>query len=306
MNFADPGLGSLLAVWANSGDLRTRAEAHNILFEERLGQDRLGVFEALLSGSCPDYERLKLQLLDFVGTYVEVARPNAPLTFTKMNVGGAMTKPSPEQKLIRVENLTRRLDSTALTLLDLQRCLASTKPDEMALLEDFVNQWNRDRDNRPAFAAFKDQLLDEVGDANWPHRLRDRLGLAHYSPAGGKLAVALVEYTVGEVLDEAAGSPDIAYPFCIPTFLDFRSNSQFFPTPRELSAGAPMALFEIWSDEVLIAEVLHSRLTYRPHHIIKLGEISLGVPETDFRMMRNNHLAALQMAAARDDFGKEI
>jgi len=81
---------------------------------------------------------------------------------------------------------------------------------------------------------------------------------------------------------------------------------QFFPTPRELAAGAPMALFVIWSDEALIAEVLHSRLTYRRHHIISFGEITLDVPEVDFRTLRNNHLAALQVAAVRDDFGEEL
>jgi len=306
MIFADPGLNSLLVDWGNSGELRTRAEAHNIVFEERLGRNRLDAFEAFLSDSCADYEELKRQLSEFVTTYMEVGEPRMPPTFTNENVGAGMTEPSPEQKLIRVENLTRPLENAGLTLAELQRCVASTDPAEMALVDDFVNQWNRDRDNRPAFAAFKDQLLAEVCDADWPHRLRDRLGLTHLAPAGGTLAVAVMEYTVEDVLDEAAGSSDIVYPFCTPTFLDIRPSSQFFPTPKELSAGAPMALFEIWSDEDLIAEVIHPRLTYRPHHIAKLGEISFGVPATDFGTMRNNHLAALQLAAVRDDFGEEI
>ena len=67
-----------------------------------------------------------------------------------------------------------------------------------------------------------------------------------------------------------------------------------------------MALFEIWSDEDLIAEVLHSRLTYQRHHIKKFGEITLDGPEVDFRTLRNSHLAALQVAAVRDDFGEEL
>ena len=117
---------------------------------------------------------------------------------------------------------------------------------------------------------------------------------------------AFLRYTVEEVLTEASRSPDIAYPFCVPTFLDSTPNSQFFPTPKELPAGAPMALFEISSDDELIAEVLHSRLTYRRHHIAKLGEIASDGPTADFRTVRNNHLAALQLAAVRDNFGEEL
>ena len=169
-----------------------------------------------------------------------------------------------------------------------------------------MDLWNLARDNRPAFAAFQDQLWPEIKHAAWPHKLRDRLGLAHYGVGGGPLSVALVEYTVDEVLREAAGSPDIAHPFCVPTFLDARPSSQFFPTPKELPAGAPMALFVIWSDEALIAEVLHSRLSYRRHHIKKFGEITVDGPEVDFRTLRNSHLAALQVAAVRDDFGEEL
>ena len=202
--------------------------------------------------------------------------------------------------------LAERVANAGLTLADLGRSLASTEPAEKALLEDFLDRWNLARDNRPTFAAFKDELLQEIGDITWPDKLRDRLGLAHYVAVGGTLVVALMEYTVEEVFTEAARSPDIAYPFCVPTFLDSKLDSQFFPTPRKLGAGAPMALFEIWSDDELIAEVLHSRLTYGPHHIAKLGEITSDGPRTDFKTMRNNHLAALQVAAVREDFGEEV
>ena len=306
MNFATPDLDSLLDAWATSTDLRARAEAHNIAFEERLDQNRLDVFEMSVSGPCSGYEDLRRYLSDFVTTYVEVAEPHVPPTFLTENSGASMTQPSPEQSLVRIENVTRHLANAGLTLADLEGSLASTDPAEKATLEDFLDQWNRARDNSPTFAAFKDQLLFEIGDAEWPHKLRDRLGLAHYSVAGGPLDVALMEYTVEEVLTEAGRSPDIAYPFCVPTFLDSKPSSQFFPTPKELPAGAPMALFEIWSDEQLIAEVLHSRLTYHADHIVKLGQIVTDGPMADFKSVRNNHLAVLQLAAVQDDFGEEL
>lgn len=306
MNFANPDLGSLLDAWATSFNLRARAEAHNIAFEERLDRNRLDAFERSVPGACSDYEDLRRALTDFVATYVQVAGSHVPTAFMAGNSGTSMTQPSLEQKLVRLEDLTGHLANTGLTLADLERSHVATEPAERATLEDFLDRWNLARDNRPTFAAFKDELLFEIGDAEWPRKLRDRLGLADYGAAGGPLIVALMEYSVEDVLTEAASTTEIAYPFCVPTFLDSRPNSQFFPTPKELPVGAPMALFEIWSDDDLIAEVLHSRLTYDRHHITKLGEIALDGPAADFKTVRNNQLAVLQLATVRDDFGEEL
>ena len=306
MNFTDAELSLLLDAWTTSGDLRERAEAHNIAFEERLDRNRLDAFENAIEGPCSDYRNLRCELSNFVATFIEVAAPHVPPTFGIPDCGASMGKISPEQKLLRIENITLHLVYAGLTLADLERSLSSTDSAGKATLEDFLDRWNRERDNRPTFAAFADQLLPEIGDAEWPYKLRDRLGLAGYVPDGGPLAVALMEYTVEDVLAEAARSPETAYPFSVPTFLDLKPSSQFFPTPKELPAGAPLALLEIWSDEELIAEALHSRLTYSWRHIAKLGEITSDGPGTDFRMMRNNHLAALQVAALREDFGEEL
>ncbi len=306
MNFTDPELSSLLNAWTASPDLRERAEAHNIVFEERLDQHRMDAFERSVKRPCTNHMDLRRQISEFVTTYMEVATPHVPETFRAPNSGASMGPISPEQKLVRIDNITGHLANSGLTLTDMAESHSSTDPAVSAKLEVFLDNWNLARDSRPTFAAFKDQLWPEIKHAAWPHKLRDRLGLAHYGAAGGPLSVALMEYTVDEVLREAARSPDIASPFCVPTFLDSKPSSQFFPTPKELPAGAPMALFEIWSDEALIVEVLHSRLTYRRHHIAKLGEITLDGPEVDFKTMRNNHLAALQLAAVRDDFGEEL
>lgn len=306
MHFTDQQLRTVFETWVTAVDLRERAEAHNIAFEERLDQHRLTKFERSLKTPCTDHIYLRRQLSEFVATFIEVAEPHIPLTFQTQNGGASMGKISPEQKLVRIENITRHLSNSGLTLTELADSLASADPAVSAKSEIFINQWNLARDNRPTFAAFKDQLLAEIGDSEWPHKLRDRLGLAHYGTGGGPLIVALMEYTVYDVRTEARRSPDIEYPHCIPTFLDAKPSAQFFPAPKNLPAGAPMALFEIWSDEELIAEILHSRLTYHRHHIAKLGEITSDGPMVNIRSMRNNHLAALQLAAVRDDFGKEL
>ena len=306
MNFTDPELSALLNAWAASPDLRERAEAHNIVFEERLDQHRLDSFEHSLSTPCSDYVDLRRKLNDFFETYFKVAAPDVPPTFQSQNSGATLNQIGSEQKLVRIEDITGVLTNNGYSLVDLDRSLSSTDPAVSAKLEAFLDLWNLARDRRPTFAAFKDQLWPEINAAAWPHKLRDRLGLADFGVDGGPLSVALMEYTVDEVLGEAADSAGIAYPFCVPTFLDAKPSSQFFPTPKDLPAGAPMALFVIWSDDDLIAEVLHSRLNYRRHHIKMFGEITLDGPEVDFKTMRNNHLAALQVAAVRDDFGEEL
>lgn len=175
MDFANADLMSLLATWVASSELYERAEAHNIRFEERLHSDRLSTFERGLSTPCTDYMTLRDHLSDYVRTYVEVGLPHVPATFSANST--AMILPSPEQKLVRIENITRHLINSGLTAAELERSLASSKPAKSAIAESFLDHWNLHRDSRPSFAAFKDQLLTEISDTDWPHKLRDRLGL---------------------------------------------------------------------------------------------------------------------------------
>ena len=81
MNFTDPELSALLSAWAASPDLRERAEAHNIVFEERLDQLRMDAFEHSLSTPYSDHGDLKRKLIDFFETYFKVAAPDVPPTF---------------------------------------------------------------------------------------------------------------------------------------------------------------------------------------------------------------------------------
>jgi len=227
MNFADPRLGALLHAWAASPDFRERAGAHNIVFEERLDQHRLDAFERSLSTPCSHHGDLRRKLNEFFETYFRVSAPDVPPTFQSQNSGARMGPLSPEQKLVRIEDITGVLSNNGYSLVDLDRSLSSGDPAVSATLDEFLDLWNFARDSRPTFAAFKDQLWPEINDAAWSHKLRDRLGLAHYGAGDGPLSVALMEYTVDEVLGEAADSPDIAHPFCVPTFLDAKPSSQF-------------------------------------------------------------------------------
>ncbi len=308
MDFSDPGMNAALSDWASDADLYIRAQGHNIKFEEHLDRARVDEFEATVTGTVADAEDLKARLSDFVSTYVEVSGANVPLTFKALNAGASCTSLAEEQKLVRVENITRQIENQGLTFVALERSFHSADPALAAGFDLFLDNWNDARDNRPAFVAFKDQLLEEIAEPDWPHKLRDCLGLAHFNTAAGgaPMSVALVEYTIEDVANEAAGVPDIAHPFCIPTFLDHKPYHQFFPTPQELPHGVPMALFQVASNEDLISEVLHSRITYARHHVVKLGQITSDGPVMDLKKLRDHHLVALQLETRRYDYGEEL
>ena len=73
-----------------------------------------------------------------------------------------------------------------------------------ALRTEFVAQWNAQRTQaRPLFATFLNNFggdLKALVKTDWPHILRDSLGLTHWpSTAGKPLPVALMCYSVDEV-----------------------------------------------------------------------------------------------------------
>ncbi len=61
--------------------------------------------------------------------------------------------------------------------------------DNRTVIDKFLLTWDGKRDARPAFAAFRPELADDLAAADWPHRLRDRLGLAHYGAGDEPVAL---------------------------------------------------------------------------------------------------------------------
>jgi len=179
--------------------------------------------------------------------------------------------------------------------------------DEHDIIDLFLRTWNDSsmRDARPAFATLKSAVVDDLDQPNWPERLRDRLGLAHYKATFGPEPVALMEYRVEEVV-EAARRAGSACAMTAPTVLDSGPWPHFFPAPTELDCGRTMAMFEIDSDENLVIELLHMRLTYQREHIVKLGEIRSPARPVALARLRNHHLTALRLASGRYDYGQEM
>ena len=159
--------------------------------------------------------------------------------------------------------------------------------------------WDGRRDKRPAFATLLTEVTEELDRDDWPDALRDRLGLAHYSPTAEPEPVALCRYSVATVVREA----ETGFPITMPTVLDSEPWEHYFPAPKALRYGRAMALLPCDDDEGLKVELLNSRITYTPDHIWKLGEIVTPAPNFGISELREMHLLALQIASSDHEYG---
>lgn len=281
--------------------------ADNCRFDERASDQRWEAFEALLSdpSDIGDDDWAEANLL-YLQQRCMVPRPSVPDAFLKVNRGAWLETLSENQSLVRIEALIRPLQRSTLELRELEELLQRTDDDATHAVRSFLEAWNEGRDARPAFAAFADEVQAEVEDDDWPHALRNRLGLGHYRATDdAPMPVALMRYSLEDVLE--ARTPAIASAVALPTVLDGGMHQFFFPAPRDHPYGATVHLVTDRAD-TLTAEVLHCRIDYERHHIFRLGEISrpARLDDAQLRAARDLHLYALREACGRDDFGEPL
>lgn len=308
MRFVDPALQNALAAWRQNPDHRDRAIADNFWFEERAGDARRAAFETY-AGKPADPEALRRSLIQYVRDCMEIPS-GIPHTFLSDLTPAFLTAVGVDQNqpIVRLESLQRVFSQWALPATagpPLERLRSAIDTHDASMVDGFLTIWNNARDFRPAFAAWKDELLAELAAPDWADRLRDRLGLEHYQCENGPIPVALMEYRVLDVVQAATEVGSIG-AFTAPTVLDSRPGPYFFPAPRECPYGRVMSLTPMVSDDDLLAEMLHVRITYRRDHIAPLGYITRPPAPHDLRELRNHHLLALQVASGREDFGEEI
>ena len=298
---------------SRSRDTIEAAVADNCRFDERAGDGRWQRFEALLSERIAsrgevgwqdwaDANRLHLE------RYCNVPRPSVPDAFLDINRSAWLGGLSDNQTLVRIEALNRPLQASGLELDRLDDLLQQADrgdDDAGRTVQSFFEAWNQRRDARPAFAAFYDEVQQELDDDDWPHALRDRLGLGHYGHAGGApLPVALMCYSLADVYSaRAQQQPSSAC--ALPTVLDGGMHEFFFPVPREHPYGATVHLLPGRAD-TLTAEIVHCRIDYRREHLYRLGTITRPhrLDDIQLREARDLHLLALQDACGREDFGE--
>ena len=304
-------------LWRNSRSLDTviAAVADNCRFDERAGIERWNRFDALLSelveaGGTVDWmdwaEANQLHL----DRYCNVPSLSVPDAFLEINRNVWLEGLSENQSLVRIEALARPLQSSSLdvgSLIDLLQRADDGDGDAARAVRSFVDAWNQRRDARPAFAAFYDEVQQEADDDDWPHALRDRLGLGHYGFASGtELPVALMRYSLGDVL-AAQVHRGLSAACALPTVLDGGMHEFFFPVPKEHPYGATVHLVPGRAD-ALTAEIVHCRIDYQRKHLCRLGTIKRPIRLTDdqLRDARDLHLLALRVECSRDDFGETL
>jgi hypothetical protein len=306
---------------ALSADVEQAAVADNCRFEERASDQRWAQFEMCL----PHDDLVAMTWEDWAearGLYMEkrvkVSRPSIPDTFLALNRHAWKEGLAANQDLVRFEHLARPLngmwddgrtvEEKMENLLDLfARANSGKDRDAEESLANFFQCWKDVRDNRPSFAAFYDEVRAECDDADWPHALRDRLGLGHYSGHPAVLIpVALMRYSLQEVLD-AQKAEKIPTACALPTVLDDGMHEYFFPVPASYPFGATLHLDPSKAD-VLTAEILHCRIEYERRHLLKLGFVSRPHRQRDdvLRKSRDLHLTALRIETDRHDFGEEL
>ena len=299
---------------SRSRDTIEAAVADNCRFDERAGADRWQRFENLLSGlvagrgavEWPDWTEANQLHLD---RYCNVSRPSAPDAFLEINRSAWLDGLSDNQTLVRIEALNRPLQNSDLdigSLNDLLQRADRGDGDATRAVHSFFAAWNERRDARPAFAAFYDEVQQEADDDDWPHALRDRLGLGHYGHAEDTpLPVALMRYPLADVYSaQAQQQPSSAC--ALPTVLDGGMHEFFFPVPREHPYGATVHLLPDRAD-TLTAEIVHCRIDYRREHLYRLGTITRPHRLDDSRQLREArdlHLLSLQVECDREDFGE--
>jgi len=188
-----------------------------------------------------------------------------------------------------------------------------------ALRTEFVAQWNAQRTQaRPLFATFLNNFggdLKALLKTDWPHILRDSLGLTHWPSTVGKpLPVALMCYTVDEVRQARAiaAKKGAVASFSRPTVLDAAMSAAFIPAPLlpgGESYGYTLDLANAEIPDLFTPELLTFPIDYQATHIKALGFISRGhALEQDQAMLaaRNRHVQGLQQLPGCASFGEVL
>ena len=195
--------------------------------------------------------------------------------------------------------------------------------DDEALRSQFMFYWHAQRlQARPLFATFMSDFggnLSALIKQDWPHLLRDRLGLTHWpSDLDAALPVALMCFTADEVRQARAESrkKGAVCSFARPTVLDTEMSAAFVPAPRfegGQSFGHTLDLAQSNVPPSFTPELLTFPLRYQARHLKALGFISRphalqqtdgGLDEAALLAARNRHVQGLQTLPDCADFAE--
>ncbi|XOF35137.1 MAG: hypothetical protein ACL93V_07575 [Candidatus Electrothrix sp. YB6] len=203
---------SFLDKLARSSNTVEAAVADNCRFEERASDQRWEQFEIYLPHDDADkmtWADWTAARKDYTENQEEVFRSSIPDAFLEINRPAWKEGLSEDTVLVRIENLERPLvkwknssgkglgppelrNKFDLLKSLLRRADSGRNYDAKQEAARFFARWNDCRDNRPVFAALQNEVHEECDDDDWPHALRDRLGLGYWGRKA--LPVALMRY----------------------------------------------------------------------------------------------------------------
>ncbi len=188
-----------------------------------------------------------------------------------------------------------------------------------SLRTEFINQWNAQRvQARPMFTTFLNDFGGNLGaliKQDWPHIMRDRLGLTHLQGSATEpLPVILVCYSVDEVraAQLMAAGKGATSGFTRPTVLDMEMSDAFIPAPTtsaNTSYGHTLDLACADIPSQFTPEMLTFPLDYQAKHIKALGFITREHALHDEQALldaRNRHIQGLQRQPDCADFGEVL
>jgi len=308
----------LSTVISGSSDPEECALAENFLWDERPPTAGLDLYRGYVNtGPVADLDDWTNRHGDYVTEELKIPPDDdaSPWTFRAGNDTNRLRNIDHRIYLIRVEEASWPCSLIGITTTELGLWIEKWRnrdPAAQDLLERFTSTWNSKRDKRPLFATTELEVGEILnsGESDWPEQLRNRLGLGHYSPqpGGPPVEILIMRYTVAEVL--AADGFGLAYP-AIPTVLDSPLSCYFYPSPIPVSTSVTnsyyghtvnLATVDSDNDYQFGIELLHTRLDYRPEHLLQVGVISQPVT-MPLERARRFHLPWLQVESGRDDFG---
>ncbi|MCK4761589.1 MAG: hypothetical protein KAW12_05265 [Candidatus Aminicenantes bacterium] len=298
----------MLKAVSGDGDIEARSNAGNFILDERLTKQREDSYFPYVNPRV-DKNTWDDKHKRYVRERLLVPPAPEPETFTGLNRSNLLTLPE-EKLLVRLEDAAR-LDRVFARpvekiIADFEDFIKDPGNEEkQAIIKTDLDNWNKRRKRRPLFAGFWDDVLDifidasgnEIANKEWAGLLRDRFGLGHLIPRGGKpRPVVLLRYPVKKI---TPSHPDNKGKIAVPTVLDGPLYSFFCPSPKKASGyGLPVNLDP--ADDFPLTEVLHSFIEYEPDFIFRVGWIHRP-PGKTLEKARRIHLELLA-----DDFEKSL
>jgi hypothetical protein len=308
-----------------------RCEAANFRWEPAVSDARATEYKTYV-GEVTAHRDWKAEHKDYVSSFVYVPKdlPRSAECFMAINQQAHLDEQLDNTYLLRLESIGYLFEHRLVADLAEQfwqrffnypKDLRNDKlrDEDETLRTAFVTQWNAQRiQARPLFATFLNDFggnLDVLVKQDWPHLLRDRLGLVHWPSTVGKaLPVALMCYTVDDVRQarQAASKKGAVASLTRPTVLDTEMSTAFIPAPLTEGGGSyghTLNLANSAIPENFTPELLTYPIDYQPRHIKALGFISHAHALHDDAAMlaaRNRHVQGLQTLPRCADFGEVL